>query len=99
MSTTIDETITDVEDPVERFVITKQIVSWVVGAGVGTIVHRIIDNNVEPETRTQKVTVPVASLVIGYAAKDATTAYTNAKIDSIADKVTKALAFLKNPQQ
>jgi hypothetical protein len=80
----------------ERLAITKYIVSWIVGAGVGTIVHRVIDNNVEPETKVQKITVPAASLVLGYAAKDASAAYTNAKIDKLAAWYDKTIAFIKN---
>lgn len=65
--------------------IAKKLVSLVVGTGVAKIVHDIIENNVDAEKTHHKVTVPVASAVIGMAAADATSSYTDDKIDEIAD--------------
>lgn len=95
--TETDDTIL-IEEPVKRLVILKGVVSWVTGAGVGTIVHAIIDNNVAVETRIQRITLPIASAVIAYAAKDASRQFTDAKIDELADEFGKAIAFIKNVQ-
>lgn len=66
----------------------KKAVSFVVGTGVAHIVHSVISNNVDIEKTHHKVTVPVASVAIGMMAADVTCAYTDAKIDEIADALT-----------
>lgn len=76
--------------------IVKKAVSFVVGAGVSKIVHDIIANNVQPEKTHEKVSVPVASVVIGMAAADATSSYTDAKIDEIAEALS---AIFKKPSE
>jgi hypothetical protein len=64
--------------------IAKKAVSFVVGAGVSKIVAGIIQNNTSPEKLTDKVALVSASLVVGAMATDATSKYTNAKIDELA---------------
>jgi hypothetical protein len=67
--------------------ITKLAVNVVVGSGVTKIVNDVIANNInDPEKVIQKVTTTSAAVVIGMMAKDATKAYTGAKIDSIVAK-------------
>lgn len=61
--------------------IAKKIVSSIIGIGTTTIVNAIIRNNVQPETVTQKVTVTSASVAIGWMASDATSDWTESKID------------------
>lgn len=61
----------------------KKIISTIVGIGAGKIVSGIIENNVDTTAVTSKVTVAAASTVIGFAAADATSAYTDKKIDEI----------------
>lgn len=61
--------------------ITKKIVSTIIGIGTTKIVAGIIENNVDTDPIAAKVTVGAASVVIGYAASDFTSSYTDAKID------------------
>jgi ABC-type arginine transport system ATPase subunit len=63
--------------------ITKRIVSIVVGLGTTKIVNDIVENNTDTETTADKVKVKASSLVIGAMAADATSEYTNRKIDEI----------------
>lgn len=65
--------------------IAKTIVGFVVGAGASKIVKGVIDKNVEPEKKTDKVAVAAASYVVGAMAADATKKYTDAKIDEIVE--------------
>jgi hypothetical protein len=83
--------------PINKTAIAKQITSWTVGAGVGTIVHAIVRNNTQPaltltedgelqtekSKRSTKVTVPAASFVVTLMAKEACSDYTDAKIDEV----------------
>lgn len=62
----------------------KSAVSIVVGAGTSKIVGSIIKNNVSPEKLTDKVTIAAATFVVGAMVADATSMYTNAKIDELA---------------
>jgi hypothetical protein len=64
--------------------LTKRIVSIVVGLGTTKIVNDIIENNTDAETTTDRVKVKAGSLVIGSMAADATSAYTDRKIDEMA---------------
>jgi hypothetical protein len=64
--------------------ITKTVTSTIVGVGTGKIVATIIQNNVHPETTTDKVAVAAASFALGSMIADKTREYTNAKIDEIA---------------
>jgi hypothetical protein len=70
---------------VKKIAIAKKIVSTIVGFGTGKIVHDIIANNVPTDNTAQKVSVASASFVIGTMAVDATSSYTDAKIDEIVD--------------
>lgn len=81
----------------KKIEIAKKLVSFVVGAGVTKIVHDIISNNVEIEKTHQAVSVPIASVVIGMAAADATSKYTDAKIDEIAEALS--AVFSKNTEE
>jgi heme O synthase-like polyprenyltransferase len=65
--------------------VTKQIVSLVVGAGTTKIIAGIIARNTEPTKLTQKVSIVAAGVVLGSMAADATSSYTDAKIDEIVD--------------
>jgi len=64
--------------------IAKKAVSVVVGAGVTRIVAGIIQNNTAPAKVTDKVAIVAAAFVLGSMAADATSKYTDAKIDEIA---------------
>jgi hypothetical protein len=66
-----------------RLEITKKIVSAVVGAGTGKIVGATISNNMPDGGIVTKITVVAASLIIGMMASEATSKYTDAKIDEI----------------
>jgi hypothetical protein len=68
---------------VNKTKIAKFIVSSIVGLGTSTITNAIIVNNVQPATNFQKVSVTAASAAIGMMASDATSSYTNAKIDEL----------------
>lgn len=67
--------------PVE---LTKNVANFIVGAGTYTIARTVIKHHVEPETVTQKVTVNASSLVIASMAAEATTTWTDDKIDRFA---------------
>lgn len=75
-----------------RLEITKKIASTVVGMGTGKIIGGIISNNIPPGGIVTKITVVVASLVIGMMVTDATTKYTDAKIDEVVAMWKKAKA-------
>lgn len=61
--------------------ITKTAASMIVGVGTSKIVHSIINNNVDPETAVDTVTIAAGSLVIGSMATDATKKYLDTKIN------------------
>lgn len=63
--------------------IAKFVVSTLVGLGTSTISASIIANNTVPANAIQKASIPAAGVVIGMMAADATSNYTNAKIDEI----------------
>lgn len=67
-----------------KIAIVKKTVSTIVGIGVTKIVSGIIENNVDTDTTTSKVTVAAASTAIGFAASDAIGKYTDNQIDEIA---------------
>lgn len=64
--------------------ITKAAAKFIVGAGTSKIVSSIIQNNVSPETLTEKVTITAGSIALGSMVADITSKYTDAKIDEIA---------------
>lgn len=61
--------------------IAKKIATTIVSIGSGKITTAIIKNNVPLNTITDKVTVVTASVVIGSMVGDATSDYTDRKID------------------
>ena len=67
----------------EYIPIVKKAVTFVVGAGVKTIVTAIVKNNVEPDNLAQKVTVAAGTIVVAGMVADATSTYTDAQIDKI----------------
>ena len=68
---------------VDKVALAKNVTTIVVGLGVGTIVKTIIRDNVIPATATQKVTVGAGTIVLAMMVGDATSNYTDAKIDAI----------------
>lgn len=62
--------------------IAKNAASMIVGIGTSKIVHSIINNNVDPETAVDTITVAAGSLVIGSMAADATKKHLDDKIES-----------------
>jgi len=69
---------------VDKLKIAKRVVSTIVGVGTTKIVQGIIENNVDTDHITSKVTVGAASAAIGYAASEKTSSFTDAKIDELA---------------
>ena len=67
--------------------VAKYVVSTVVGIGTTKIVRTIINNNIEPETTKDQITVTTASVVIGMMAADATKSYTDSMIDQVTDAI------------
>lgn len=67
--------------------VAKYVVSTVVGIGTTKIVRTIINNNIEPETTKDQITVTTASVVIGMMAADASKEYTNAFIDQTTELI------------
>jgi hypothetical protein len=74
---------------VKKIEIAKKIVSTIVGIGTTKIVHSIIENNIDPDTTTAKVTTAAASGAIGFAASEYMSSYTDAKIDEVVTWWTK----------
>lgn len=68
---------------VNKTEIAKKAVSLIVGLGTTKIVNDIIENNTNTERATDKVAVKAGSIVIGSMAADATSSYTDTKIDEI----------------
>lgn len=64
--------------------ITKKVASIIVGIGTCQIITAISVNNTQPQKLTDKVTVTAGSVVMGWIAADVTRAYTDQKIDAIA---------------
>lgn len=62
----------------------KNAVSIVVGAGTSKIVSSIIQNNTNPKTLADKVSMSAGSMVIGMMVADAAKKYTDAQIDEVA---------------
>lgn len=65
--------------------ITKRVASIVVGIGTTQIISAICINNTQPQKLTDKVTVGAGSIVLGMLVADVTRAYTDAKIQDIAN--------------
>lgn len=63
----------------------KKAASLIVGLGTTKIVNDIIENNTTTETVKDKVAVKAGSVVIGSMAADATSSYTDRKIDEAID--------------
>lgn len=61
----------------------KKIINIVVGFGTAKIVSNIVSNNSSATSIPDRIAVATGSLVIGSMAADATTAYTDAKIDEL----------------
>lgn len=68
-----------------KLAVTKTVARFVVGSGTTTISNAIIRNNVAPTNLYTKVSIVVASVVIGSMASEATKAHTDKQIDAIAD--------------
>lgn len=67
----------------DKIAIIKKTISILTGIGTAKIVAGIIENNVDIDTTTSKVSVKVASTAIGYAVSDNLTEYTDFKIDEL----------------
>jgi len=67
----------------DKLAIAKKTVTTVVGFGITKIVKGIIENNVDTDALTSKVTVTAASAAIGYSLSEITSNYTDTKIDEL----------------
>jgi hypothetical protein len=63
--------------------IVKKAVTFVVGAGVKTIVTTIIKDHVEPDNLPAKVSVAAGTWVIAGLVADASSTYTDTQIDKV----------------
>jgi len=63
--------------------VTKKVTSVVIVLGTGKIISAITKNNTSPDKLTDKVTMACAAYVLGMMVADATTKYTDAKIDEL----------------
>jgi len=68
----------------------KQIVNVVSALGAASIATQIIRSNVVPASPIAKITIPVATLVIGAMAGELVGDYTDTKIDEIAEAVNES---------
>lgn len=64
---------------------TKLAARIIVGVGTTSITKNIIQNNVQPSSPIESISVAVASFVIGSMASEATKSHTDAQIDSIVE--------------
>lgn len=69
----------------DKILIAKRVTSFVVGAGVKTIISTIIKDNVDPDNLAKKATVIAGTFVIAGIVADASSSYTDAKIDALVD--------------
>lgn len=83
----------------KKIEIVKKAVSTIVGIGTAKIVKDIIENNVDVNNRYQQVTVGTASVAIGYAVSDYTSAYTDSKIDEAVELWRKHITNRNNPSE
>ena len=71
----------------------KGVAKFLVGMSVSCVVSNVLKNNTStPEKTYQKVEIMLGSGVIGYMAAEAAEAWTDKKVDEIADAVTKTKA-------
>lgn len=68
---------------INKIDLTKNIVNAVVGLGVWRLVDGIIENNVETDSKTDKVVAKSTAIVIAAIAKEKTKTYTDRKIDEL----------------
>ena len=61
----------------------KLVARIIVGSGTTTISNSIIKNNVDPANAIEKISVAVASVVVGSMASEAAKSHTDAKIDAV----------------
>lgn len=82
----------------KKLEIVKKTVTTVVGFGITKIVKGIVENNVDTETITSKVTVTAASTAIGYSLSELTANYTDKKIDEMIELYNKHIKNRKNSE-
>lgn len=82
----------------KKLEIAKKTITTVVGFGITKIVKGIIENNVDTETLTSKVTVTAASTAIGYSLSELTANYTDTKIDEMVALYNKHIKNRKNSE-
>lgn len=70
----------------------------IVAAGTSKIVKAIITNNVNPETKLEKIEIIAASIIVGMMAKDATKRYTSQKIHWHIEKFKEIKAKVNSPE-
>lgn len=68
----------------------KTLVSAIAGLGATSITTQLIKNNVVPGSLIQKITIPVATMVIGSMAGGAVGSYTSTSIDELAEAIQQA---------
>ena len=69
----------------DKKVITKKVVSIVVGISAGYVISSIIQNNTTAVTIPQKVKASVGGYVLGAMVADAAQTWTDGKVDAIFD--------------
>lgn len=68
---------------IDKIEVTKKIVNIIVATGTSKIVGSIIKNNTTADSVTDKVAMTAGAAVLGMMAADASSNYTDAKIDEI----------------
>jgi len=81
---------------VKKLELLKKAVSLIVGLGTAKIVQELIENNVDTESATSKVTVTVASYAIGGAVSEMASKYTDHLIDETVEIISKFKNNRKN---
>lgn len=69
--------------------LTKSATKLIIGAGTSKIINDLIENNVNANTTTEKVTVKVSSVALGGLVAEKASEYTDRQIDLIVDAVDK----------
>ena len=68
----------------------RKVSKAVIGASVWWTIGNMIDNNVTPETRRQKLEVMIGSAAIGWVVTEQASLYIDRKFDSVVAKWNKA---------
>ena len=80
----------------DSLTVTKKVVSLIVGSGAAKIISGVVKNNTDPTKVIDKVTIVCGSYVLGAIVAEATSDWTDAKIDELVAQYRKQIEKFKN---